>query len=74
MVLNNLSVTFIPTEVLKHSKKDKPLGKFEYRVMRIRLYVLWHVLRNIFTGVTSMRCWPQTTSLSSTEKYLKELP
>ena len=31
MVLNNLSVTFIPTEVLKHSKKDKPLGKFEYR-------------------------------------------
>ena len=31
MVLNNLSVTFIPTAVLKHSKKDKPLGKFEYR-------------------------------------------
>ena len=31
MVLNDLSVTFIPTEVLKHSKKGKPLGKFEYR-------------------------------------------
>ena len=31
MVLNNLSVTFIPTEVLKHSAKGKPLYKFEYR-------------------------------------------
>ena len=31
MVLNDLSVTFVPTEVLKHSRKDKPLDKFEYR-------------------------------------------
>ena len=31
MVLNDLSVTFIPTEVLKHSRKGKPLDKFEYR-------------------------------------------
>ena len=30
MVLNDLSVTLIPTEVLKHSRIDKPLGKFEY--------------------------------------------
>ena len=30
MVLNDLSVTFIPTEVLKHSRKGKPLHKFEY--------------------------------------------
>ena len=29
MLLNDLSVTFIPTEVLKHSRKGKPLGKFE---------------------------------------------
>ena len=29
MVLNDLSVTFIPTEVLKHSRK--PLDKFECR-------------------------------------------
>ena len=28
-VLNDLSVTFIPTEVLKDSRKDKPLDKFE---------------------------------------------
>ena len=31
MVLNDLSVTFILTEVLKHSRKGKPLKKFEYR-------------------------------------------
>ena len=31
MVLNDLSVTFIPTEVLKHSRKSKALDKFEYR-------------------------------------------
>ena len=31
MALNNLSVTFIPTEVLKRSTKGKPLYKFEYR-------------------------------------------
>ena len=31
MVLNYWSVTFIPTEVLKHFKKGKPLDKFEYR-------------------------------------------
>ena len=31
MFLNDLSVIFIPTEVLKHSRKGKPLDKFEYR-------------------------------------------
>ena len=31
MVLNYLLVTFIPTEVLKHFRKSKPLDKFEYR-------------------------------------------
>ena len=31
MVLNDLSVTFIPTEVLNHSIKGNPLDKFEYR-------------------------------------------
>ena len=30
IVLNDLSVTFIPTEVLKHSRRDKSLDKFEY--------------------------------------------
>ena len=30
MVLNDL-VTFIPEEVLKHSRKGKPLDNFEYR-------------------------------------------
>ena len=31
MFLNDLSVTLIPTEVLKHSRKGKPLHRFEYR-------------------------------------------
>ena len=31
MVLNDLSVTFIPIEVLKHSRKSEALDKFEYR-------------------------------------------
>ena len=31
MILIDLSVTFIPTEVLKHSTKSKPLDKFEHR-------------------------------------------
>ena len=31
MVLNEVSVTFIPTEVLKHSRKGKPPDKCKYR-------------------------------------------
>ena len=31
MVLSDISVTFVPTKVLKHSRKGKPLDKFEYR-------------------------------------------
>ena len=31
MVLNDLSVTFIATEVLTHSRKGKPLDKLKYR-------------------------------------------
>ena len=30
MVLNDLSVIFIPTEVLKNSRKGKPFDRFEY--------------------------------------------
>ena len=32
MVLNDLLVTFLPTVVLKHSRKGKLLDKFEYRL------------------------------------------
>ena len=38
MVLNDLSVTFIPTEVLKHSRKGKHLNKFEYRAYEFIWY------------------------------------
>ena len=30
MVLNDVSVTFIPSTVLKHSRKGRPLNKFGY--------------------------------------------
>ena len=36
MVLNRLSVTFIPTEELKHSRKGKSLDKFEYGAYECR--------------------------------------
>ena len=48
MVPNDLSVTFIPTEVLNHSRKSKSLDKFEYRlytdkklciILRLREYL-----------------------------------
>ena len=32
LILNNLSATFMLTEVLKHLSKDNPLDKFEYKV------------------------------------------
>ena len=31
MALNDLSVTYVPAEVLKHSRKCKPLDKFEQK-------------------------------------------
>ena len=31
MVLNDLSVTFLPIDVFQHSRKGKPRAKFEYR-------------------------------------------
>ena len=40
MVLNDLSVTCIHTEVLKHSRNDKPLDKFEYRSYTDKLCII----------------------------------
>ena len=49
MVLNDLSVTFIPTEVLKHSKKSKPWDKFEYIAYEDKtLCVIAFLKKNIF--------------------------
>ena len=51
MVLNDLPVTFIPTEVLKYSRKGKTLDKFEYRAYEdktlcviacLKEYISWH--------------------------------
>ena len=59
MVLNDLSVAFITTEVLKHSRKGKPLDIFEYKSyvninhMQIRNYALCHALGNILPGEIS---------------------
>ena len=49
MVLNDLSVTFIPTEVLKHSRKGKPLDKFEYRSYTDNKLCIISCLREYFT-------------------------
>ena len=47
MVLSDLSVTFIPTTVFKHSRKDKPFGILYIDNMQKRNYTLYHVLGNI---------------------------
>ena len=49
MVLNDLSVTFIPTEVLKHSRKGKPLDKFEYRSYTDKKWCIISCLREYLT-------------------------
>ena len=55
IVLNYLSVTFIPTEVLIHSRKGKPLTNLNIDYTQIRNYVLYHVLvGNISLGEISM--------------------
>ena len=43
MVLNDLSVTFLPTEVLKHFINDNPLETFEHRAYEDKTLLLWHV-------------------------------
>ena len=54
MVLNDLLVTFIPTEVLKHSRKGKPLDKFEYRTYENKtLCVIAFFRRNKHEGLTT---------------------
>ena len=49
MVLNHLSVTFIPTEVLKHCKKGKPLDKFECRSYTDKKLCIMSCLREYLT-------------------------
>ena len=46
MVLSDLSVTFIPTTVFKHSRKDKPCVNLYINNMQTRDYALYHVLGN----------------------------
>ena len=50
MVLNDLSVTFKPTTVFKHSRKGKPFDNLYIDNMQTRNYALYHVLGNIFPG------------------------
>ena len=47
--LNDLLITFIPTEVLKHSRKGKPLDKFEYRSYTDNKLCIISCLREYFT-------------------------
>ena len=55
MVLNDLSVTFIPTEVLKHSRKGKPLDKFEYRAYVDKTLCVIACLKEYISRRKSMR-------------------
>ena len=50
MVLNDLSVTFIPTTVFRHSRKGKPFDNLYKDNMQTRYYALYHVLWNILPG------------------------
>ena len=50
MVLNDLSVTFIPTTVFKYSRKGKPFDNLYIDKMQTRNYALCYVLGNIFPG------------------------
>ena len=52
MVLNDLSVTFTPTIVFKHSRKGKPFDNLYIYIdnMQTRNYALYHVLGNILPG------------------------
>ena len=50
MVLNDLSVTFIPTKVFKHSRKGKPFDNLYIDNIQIRNYALYHVFGNILPG------------------------
>ena len=50
MGLNDLSVTFIPTTVFRHSRKGKPFDSLYKDNMQTRYYALYHVLWNILPG------------------------
>ena len=53
MIINNISVTFIPRIVLENSRKGQPIGKFKYRAYKdnsilwaldcFKEYVFWRV-------------------------------
>ena len=50
IVLNDVSVTFIPTAVFKHSRKGKPFHNLYVDNTQTRNYALYHVLGNILPG------------------------
>ena len=74
MFLNYLSVTLIPTEVLEHSTKGKPLYKFEYRAYVDKTSCVIAFLKEYISRRNKHGGWPQTSSLSPTENHSKELP
>ena len=73
MVLNDLSVTFIPTAVLKHSRKDKPLDKFEYGAYVDKTCVI-ACLKEYISRSNKHEGLTTGQLITSTENHLKELP
>ena len=63
MVLNDLSVTFIPITVFKHSRKGKLFDNLYIDNMQTRNYALYHVLGNILPEKIGIKVWMQTIML-----------
>ena len=74
MVLNDLSVTFIPTTVFKHSRKGKPFDNLYIDNMQTRNYALYHVLWNILPGKIGIKVCTQTSSLLCSKNHFKVHP
>ena len=74
MVLNGLSVTFIATEVLKHSGKGKYLDRFEYRAYVDKRLCVIAFLKEYISICNKHEELTQTSSLSPAENHSKEVP
>ena len=74
MVLNDLSVTFIPAEVLKHSRKGKPLDKFEYGAYVDETLCVIACLKEYISRSNKHEGLTTGQLITPTESHSKELP
>ena len=74
IVLNDLSVTFIPTEVLKHSKKGKLLDKFECRAYEDKTLCVIVRLKKYISRCNKHQGLTTDQLIITLRNHLKELP